>query len=69
MHCIVHGVTKSQAWLSDFHFHSEAIFLNLALIKLSSIPTIDCLLIASTDTPNLKKYLSELIIKGLEESP
>ena len=41
MHCIVHGVTKSQTCLSDFHFHSEAIFLSLALIKLSSIPTID----------------------------
>ena len=21
MDCIVHGVTKSWAWLSDFHFH------------------------------------------------
>ena len=41
MHCIVHGVKKSQTCLSDFHFHSEAIFLSLALIKLSSIPTID----------------------------
>ena len=25
MYCIVHGVTKSQTWLSDFHFHDPAI--------------------------------------------
>ena len=23
--CIVHGVTKSQAWLSDFHFHFQSV--------------------------------------------
>ena len=25
MNCIVHGVTKSQTWLSDFHFHLTCI--------------------------------------------
>ena len=69
MYGIVHGVTKSQTCLSDFYFHSEAIFLSLALIKVSSIPTIDGLLIVSTDIPNCKKYLSNLINKGLEKSP
>ena len=23
MDCIVHGVTKSRTWLSDFHFHYD----------------------------------------------
>ena len=26
MDCIVHGVAKSQTWLSDFHFHSVFTF-------------------------------------------
>ena len=29
MDCVVHGVAKSQKWLSDFHFHfSSQILLN-----------------------------------------
>ena len=35
MDCIIHGVAKSQKWLSDFHFHfslykvKETVFVNL----------------------------------------
>ena len=29
MDCIVHGVTKSQARLSHFHFHMQILFLKM----------------------------------------
>ena len=41
MDCIVHGVAKSQTWLSDFHFHFSAIsssdFMMLWLHSVSAI--------------------------------
>ena len=30
--CIVHGVTKSSTWLSNFHFHFRKICFNLSLL-------------------------------------
>ena len=33
MDCIVHGITKSQTWLSDFHFHFHS-WLTMLLIPI-----------------------------------
>jgi len=37
MDCIIHGVTKSQTWLGDFHFpsqlHSQIAFSTLTSLK------------------------------------
>ena len=39
MDCIVHGVSKSQTWLSDFHFHFQDLRRsNLCLPLISSCP-------------------------------
>ena len=35
MDCIVHGVTKSQAWLSDFHFTTPLLVKNSPLCKVA----------------------------------
>ena len=33
MDCIIHGVTKSQTWLSDFHFHTSLWGLTCLALK------------------------------------
>ena len=33
MDCIVHGVTKSQTQLSDFHTHSDSMDMNLSKLR------------------------------------
>ena len=44
MYCIVHGVTKSWTWLSDFHFHFTSLYGHLLshLSHLTFYDPMDC---------------------------
>ena len=47
MDCIIHGVTKSWTWLSDFHFHFKAVayffYLPLSNVNIMSLVPFQCI--------------------------
>ena len=48
MDCIVHGVTKSQTWLSDLHFHFQRLYIKswafLQLLNPHQVAELNCML-------------------------
>ena len=49
MHCIVHGVTKSWTWLSDFHFQkNDSYFFKSLFFNWRIIPLQGCVAFCST---------------------
>ena len=50
MDCIVHGVTKSQTWLSNFHFHSHYWSRMKMLLCKVSHPLFECQLNSSINS-------------------
>ena len=62
MDCIVHGVTKSQTWLSDFHCLSLILPASLCLLVDAFNPFTDKVILES------KEDLKSLFMKVKEES-
>ena len=64
MNCIVHGVSKSQTQLSDFHFHASQDGIKIARKDINNLGYAD----DTTLTAESEEELKSLLMKVKEES-